>query len=229
MPNYNNRRDDRREMNAIQRDRIERRRELRRKSMITNAFVIGVIAVAVIGIIIAVVAMSGKNKPETKAAEPTAVTATIASGTQNTKETTAKTNPTQAYVSSQYDYSASSQDDNPYSYDDSTSSSQNSSQTSSSSASSAAEPGSIDDSGNSIHYTATGQTSYGYDWTYEGGGGIVDVSCNYNFDTNQYDFVITGLSEGTTSLTLYYNTDDGVQQPVTLNLSVDGNLNVSQI
>ena len=96
MANYNDRRDDRREMNAIQRDRMERRRELRRKSMITNAFVIGVIAIAVIGIVVGVIALTGKNKPETKASEPTAVTATIASGASSVKETTAKPQPTQA-------------------------------------------------------------------------------------------------------------------------------------
>ena len=80
-----------------------------------------------------------------------------------------------------------------------------------------------------FEYECHGATSYGYDWTYSGGGGIVSVSCNYNLDTHQYDFVITGLSEGTTSLTLYYNTADGVQQPVNMTVSVDSNLNVSQI
>ena len=80
-----------------------------------------------------------------------------------------------------------------------------------------------------MHYNAYGQTSYGYDWTYSGGGGIVSIYCTYDFDTKMYDFTITGVSPGTTNVTLYYNTDDGVQQPVNMTVSVDDNLNVTQI
>lgn len=221
MPNYN---DDHRP-NAIERDRMERRRQLKRKSMITNIVVVAVVAAVVIGIIIAIVALTGKNKKNDQNTEPTAVTATIASETQKPKATTAP-QPTVARSDDQ-NYVASSQDENTYSNPEEATTAAADPQTSSSAASS--DPGAAMSTGNSIHYTANGSTSYGYDWTYSGGSGIVSVSCNYNFDTHQYDFVITGLSEGTTSLTLYYNTADGVQQPVNMTVSVDSNLNVSQI
>ncbi|MBQ3329703.1 MAG: hypothetical protein IJG87_00825 [Ruminococcus sp.] len=224
MPNYN----DSHRPNAIERDRMERRRQLKRKSMITNILVIAVVAAVVIGIIIAIVALTGKNKKDDQNTEPTAVTATIASETQKPKATAAQ-QPTLARADGQND-AVTSQDDDVYgAAENSDDNSSSSSQTvSSSSASSDASSGAAMSTGNSIHYTASGSTSYGYDWTYSGGGGIVDVSCNYDFDTHQYDFVITGLSEGTTNLTLYYNTADGVQQPVNMTVSVDSNLNVSQ-
>ena len=153
------------------------------------------------------------------------MTATIASETQAAKETTNATTPqsTQPARDPALNNISSSQGDNaqqatlrerlPLR------GSRRSSQTSSAASS---DPGAAMSTGNSIHYTANGSTSYGYDWTYSGGGGIVSVSCNYNFDTHQYDFVITGVAPGTTTLTLYYNTADGVQQPV--NMTVQGAL-----
>ena len=84
-------------------------------------------------------------------------------------------------------------------------------------------------SGNAFHYYANGQTSYGYDWTYSGGGGIVNVSCNYDFNNHQYDFVLTGVAEGTSPITLYYYNANGEQMPVPMMISVDSNLNVTQI
>lgn len=219
--NYN----DRNRPNAIERDRMERRRQLRRKSMISNALVVGIIAVVAIGIVVAIITFTGKNKAS-DAAEPTAVTATIASATQPKATTAPK--PTQSSSSGQYGALTSSQED--YQSDNNDNDSSSSSQTSSSAVSSSPSSGMMSGGGsNTLHYTASGQTSYGYDWTYSGGGGIVGVDCSYNFDTHTYDFSITGLSEGVTTLTLYYNTDDGIQQPVNMTVSVDGNLNVTQI
>lgn len=223
MPNYN---DDHRP-NAIERDRMERRRQLKRKSMITNIAVIAVIAVVVIGIIIAIVALTGKNKKDDQNTEPTTVTATIASETQKPKATTAQ-QPTIARADGQND-AVTSQDDDIYGATEPDYNNTSSSQASSSASSAESGSSSAMSTGNSIHYTASGSTSYGYDWTYSGGSGIVSVECNYDFDSHQYDFVITGLSEGTTNLTLYYNTADGEQQPVNMTVSVDSNLNVSQI
>ena len=86
-----------------------------------------------------------------------------------------------------------------------------------------------DGKGTPLHVFTTGKTSYGYDWTYSGGGGIVNVSCNYDFNNHQYDFVLTGVSEGTSPITLYYYTADGQQMPVPMMINVDSNLNVTQI
>ena len=120
MANYNN---DHRP-NAIERDRMERRRQLRRKSMITNILVVAVIAAVVIGIIIAIVALTGKNKQENNTAEPTAVTATIASETQKPKATTAPQSSSSR--TDGQDDAVSSQEDAPYNateYDNDSSSS----------------------------------------------------------------------------------------------------------
>lgn len=212
--------DDREELNAIQRDRLERRRSIRRKSMITN-ITIGIVALAVVaGIIVAVVAMTGNSKKDDQ--EPTTVTATIASETQKPQET--KTQATQGSQQSQnatqpavIQYETQSQwqpETTADSYQQEAT----------------AAPGGTSGGGSStLHYYAFGKTSYGYDWTYSGGGGVVSVACDYSFDNNRYDFVLTGVSEGTATITLYYNTDDGVQVPVPMTVYVDSNLNVTQI
>lgn len=218
------------EPNAIERDRMERREQTRRKSRISSILVIVIAAAVIIGIIVAVVALVGKNKKPADT-EPTTVTATIASETQAAKETTDAATPqsTQPVRDPALSNIASSNSDAAQQETlPDTSSSSVSSDASSQTSSSAAEGGSHS-SGNVLHYTATGQTSYGYDWTYSGGGGIVSVSCNYDFNTKQYDFNITGVAPGTATLTLYYNTADGVQQPVNMTVQVDSNLNVTQI
>lgn len=223
------------EPNAIERDRMERREQTKRKGRITSILVIVIAAVVIIGIIIAVVALVGKNKKPADT-EPTTVTATIASETQ-VKESTAATTPksTQPARDPALNNISSSQDANsqqatlPASSSSSGSADASSQSSSSSASSSASSAGGSYSSGNALHYTATGQTSYGYDWTYSGGGGIVNVSCNYDFNSKQYDFNITGVAPGTASLTLYYNTADGVQQPVNMTVQVDSNLNVTQI
>ena len=224
------------EPNAIERDRMERREQTKRKGRVTSILVIVIAAVVIIGIIIAVVALVGKNKKSVGTGS-TVVTATIASETQAVKETTSATTPqsTQPARDPALNNISSSQDANsqqatlPASSSSSGSADASSQSSSSSASSSASSAGGSYSSGNALHYTASGQTSYGYDWTYSGGGGIVNVSCNYDFNTKQYDFNITGVAPGTASLTLYYNTADGVQQPVNMTVQVDSNLNVTQI
>lgn len=82
--------------------------------------------------------------------------------------------------------------------------------------------------GTPLHYYANGKTSYGFDWTYKTDNNIVSVSCNYNFNTQQYDFSIYGAAPGTAHITLYYNTADNVQVPVPMTVTVDSSLNVTQ-
>ena len=83
--------------------------------------------------------------------------------------------------------------------------------------------------GNPLHVTATGKTSYGYDWTYQGGGGLVELGCDYTFANNHYDFSIIGKAPGTSSMTIYYHTDNNTKVPVTVNFKVDSDLNVTAI
>ena len=208
-------------MNPIQRDRYERRMATRRKSMVTN-IVVGVVILAVI-IAIIVVAVNLLNKPKSGNTDPTDAAATTATVAQPTETSAAATQqPTQA---------AQQQDNNQNTYQQETQAQVQYStdvQIPTQSQYTTAPAAPVSQAG-VLHYSATGQTSYGYDWTYSGGGGIVSVTCNYDFNTKQYDFSITGVSEGTASLTLYYNTADGVSVPVPMTVSVDSNLNVTQI
>ena len=211
---------DEEKMNPIQRDRYERRMATRRKSMVTN-IVVGVVILAVI-IAIIVVAVNLLNKPKSGNTDPTDAAATTATIAQPTETSAAATQPTQA---------AQQQDNNQNTYQQETQAQVQYStdvQIPTQSQYTTAPAAPVSQAG-VLHYSATGQTSYGYDWTYSGGGGIVSVTCNYDFNTKQYDFAITGVSEGTASLTLYYNIADGVSVPVPMTVSVDSNLNVTQI
>ena len=211
---------DEEKMNPIQRDRYERRMATRRKSMVTN-IVVGVVILAVI-IAIIVVAVNLLNKPKSGNTDPTDAAATTATIAQPTETSVAATQPTQA---------AQQQDNNQNTYQQETQAQVQYStdvQIPTQSQYTTAPAAPVSQAG-VLHYSATGQTSYGYDWTYSGGGGIVSVTCNYDFNTKQYDFSITGVSEGTASITLYYNTADGVSVPVPMTVSVDSNLNVTQI
>lgn len=86
-----------------------------------------------------------------------------------------------------------------------------------------------DGTGAPLHISATGRTSYGYDWTYEDGGGIVEVGCDYTFDSEHYDFSIIGKEPGTASITIYYHTDTDHQSPITVSFTVDSNLVVTPL
>ena len=81
--------------------------------------------------------------------------------------------------------------------------------------------------GTPAHYYANGKTSYGFDWDYSADNSNFTVSCNYNFDKQQYDFCFYGTKAGTSHVTLYYFTADNVKVPVNLTVTVDSNLNVS--
>lgn len=85
------------------------------------------------------------------------------------------------------------------------------------------------DQGTPLHYYAYGKTSYGYNWDYSADSDIVNVSCEYNFDVHGYDLIVAGKAPGTANVTLYYFTDDNVSVPIHLTVSVDDDLNVTQI
>ena len=85
-----------------------------------------------------------------------------------------------------------------------------------------------DKTGTPLHYYANGKTSYGFDWTYDTDNANFAIRCDYNFDQQQYDFIIYGVTPGISHVTLYYNTSDNVQVPVNLTINVDNDLNVTQ-
>ncbi|MBQ9514828.1 MAG: hypothetical protein IJR57_01840 [Ruminococcus sp.] len=81
--------------------------------------------------------------------------------------------------------------------------------------------------GTPAHYYANGKTSYGFDWNYKTDNVNFVLRCDYNFNQQQYDFQFYGTTPGTAHVTLLYNTDDNVQVPVNLTVTVDDGLNVS--
>ena len=219
-----------RQPNAIERDRMERRRQVRRKSIITNVIVVAIVLAVIIGIIIAIVALVGGNKkPAEETAAPTAVTATIAPAATQTQQATTAAGSQQAtlYNSQSGLQSASSQEYNQDGQNDYSSPTQ--ADESSNGSSSEVSSGSGYSDGSALHYTANGSTTRGWDYTYNYDPSYVTVSCDYNTANNQYDFSIQGVSEGTTTLTLYYNLDDNTIVPVTMTIYVDSDLNVTQI
>lgn len=81
--------------------------------------------------------------------------------------------------------------------------------------------------GTPLHFRATGKTSYGYDWNYEGGSGLVKVGCDYTFANNEYDFSLIGKAPGVGTIKLYYNVGDSTKASATINFTVDEHLNVT--
>ena len=213
------------DMNAIERDRYERRMATRRRGMLTNIIVVAVIAAIIIAIIAVAVSMGKKDNEGDADPSAAATTATVAQPTaatsaatqqQSTQNGSAATQQQQYLQSTDVQIQQNTQPASEAAGDNSTT------------APAETPTGAPAVQGGVLHYYANGQTSYGYDWTYSGGGGLVNVDCKYDFDTDTYDFIITGVSEGTSDLTLYYNTDDGVQVPVYMTVNVDSSLNVTQ-
>ena len=81
--------------------------------------------------------------------------------------------------------------------------------------------------GTPLHVHVNGKTSYGYDWSYEGGGGLVKVGCDYTFADKDYDFSLIGTTPGTGTIKLIYHLDDATKTSTTINFTVDENLNVT--
>lgn len=83
--------------------------------------------------------------------------------------------------------------------------------------------------GKAVHVTASGQTSYGFNWTCSCDNQNYVISCNYNFSKHQYDFVIFGKEPGVSNITILYNTSDNTRQPEKVRLSVDNQLNATRL
>ena len=82
--------------------------------------------------------------------------------------------------------------------------------------------------GTPLHIYANGKTSYGFDWRITTDNKNYVITCNYNFDRQQYDFIIYGTEKGVSNTTIFYNTADNVQAPMPVTLNVDGALNVTK-
>ena len=234
---------DNNDMNPIERDRYERRMAVRRKSMFTN-IIVRVVIVAVVAAIV-VVAVNMLNKPKTAdtAATTAETTATIAGSSAPTSSTTAQ-EPAQANNNAvQQPAQNSNQQNNQAQQQTSTDvqlTPQNSVQ-----ASEQYDNGSVEEingdrvyvdnkhkspenTGTADHYYTYGSSAEGgFNWNYDADNSNFVVSCNYNFNQQQYDFSFYGSSPGTSNVTLYYYDSNGQWVSTYLTVNVDENLNVS--
>lgn len=230
---------DKKDMNAIERDRYDRRMATRRKGMFTNIIVIGVIVAVVIAIIVVAVSMGKKDK--TADTDPT-VTATVSSdatqaSTQQSTQGSSNT-PTQSAQGGQSQ--SETQAGIQYSTDVQTPTQSSGQQSTEQSGGSSVEEingeqvyidkkhTAPENSGSAGYYTAYGSSPEGgFNWNYDADNGNFTVACNYNFDQHQYGFAFYGVSPGTANVTLYYYDTAGNWTPVNLTVNVDNNLNVT--
>lgn len=231
------------EMNAIQRDRMERRKNTRRKSMIsTTVFIVAV--VAVLGLLIfGAVKLLGSNKDNNNnaVAADTTVNATIASGTVPAATQAQGVPSTQPSATSPTGQPVNPTSPSQYSADPAWQTPTESGSDTQTPA--ATENGSYinDDNvyidrkhpapegtGNSVQLPISGQVDGDFYWTYDADNGNCSVACDYDFANQQYIFHIYGASPGTTNLTLYYS-DNGSTQSQNVTISVDDNLNAALI
>ena len=84
-------------------------------------------------------------------------------------------------------------------------------------------------SGSALHFSGKGSTTEGYGWTYSADNDIVKVDCRYDFTTHSYDLIVTGKAAGTANVILYYSVGDNNQVSIPITVSVDSNLNITQI
>ena len=200
-------------------ERAERRRRSREKGKITSIIAVGVIVLALIAIIVVVIALIGKNQPaapteETVAAteQPTLYVPSTSSPTPSERATSAAQPTSPSYDETEAAPDVQDEPDTPDDTDDNDDDSDNS-------------PGSAFAAGGALHYYAYGGTSGGYNWTYDSMGDV-GVTCKYNFDEGQYDFTLTGISPGETSVTLIYYAADDQPVEVSLNVRVNDDLSV---
>ena len=195
-------------------ERMERRKKLHEKSMVTSIIAGVVIVLALIAIVIVVVALVKKNQTDVTP-EPT-VAVTEQPTLYRADPTEATTKPTEAVTSAPTTYVY------PTEQQVQTEATAAAPTTGENATASPAEQG-------ALYFYANGSTTYGYNWTYSGGGGIVNVTCNYDFSSAQYAFVLTGVGPGTAQVSLVYYTGDDQTVTVPMTVSVDENLKVTRI
>ena len=201
-------------------ERIERRKRNHQKYIVGNIIVGAVIIAVIVAVVIIVVSLVNKDKAPQQSAVTAAVTEQATAAPAPTQSAKGSNQNKQQATTPQSTQGNNDNDDD----DDDDDDQQNPTQTSPTGTSSA----SASSDGSILHYYATGKTTGGYNWDYSGGS-IVSINCTYNFSNQQYDFTIKGLAPGTDSFTLYYMASDDNKVAVPMTVSVDSNLNVTQI
>ena len=222
-------------MNSREYERLERRMKTRRKGIITSV-IAGIVILAAIAVIILVIVSLGKKDGANGQADAT---------TAVTEQPTLYV-PTQKSTSSATSAETSAQQYATYAQSATSGDQQSATQSGGydtvppTSASGSWDPQDVtskphyplplpEAEAGALHYQAYGKTSQGYNWTYSSTGAVVNITCTYNFTKQMYDFTISGTSPGTTSFTLVYYKDDNQPVNVPMTVSVDDNLNVTQI
>ena len=231
------------DMNAIQRDRMERRKNTRRKSMIsTTVFVVVIIAVLGALIFGAVKLLSKDNGNTAAVPSDTTVNATIASGTAPAATQAASSPATQPAATTPTGQVVTPTAPSRYATDPAWQTpTEAGGQTPETPAPTERRSYINDDNvyidqnhpapegtGNSVQYTVNGAVEGDFYWNYDADHGNCTVSCDYDFTNQQYIFHIFGASPGTTNLTLYYS-DNGSTLSKSLTISVDNSLNATQV
>lgn len=229
------------EMNAIQRDRMERRRNTRRKSMVSTAIFIVVIVAVLAAIIFGVVALVGKNKNNAEATQAATVGATIAASAAPTQPAATQLPSTNAELQRPQATTAANPADPAWQSGETTGSGASQQETASGSTSSTSSQGSYinDDNvyidrnhpapektGESADFRFNGAVDGNFYWNYDADNGNFVVSCDYDFTNQQYIFHFFGSEPGVSHVTLYCS-DNGVTVPVDLTVHVDDALNVT--
>jgi hypothetical protein len=228
-------------MNAIQRDRMERRRNTRRKSMVSTAIFAVVVVAVLAAIIFGVVALVGKNKNNAEPTQAATVGATIASGAAPTQPAATQLPSTNAELQRPQATTASSPADPAWQSSETTGSGVSQQETTASGSSSTSSQGSYinDDNvyidrnhpapektGESAEFRFNGAVDGNFYWNYDADNGNIVVSCDYDFTNQQYIFHFYGAEPGVSHVTLYCS-DNGVTVPVDLTVNVDDALNVT--
>ncbi len=228
------------EMNAIQRDRMERRRNTRRKSMVSTAIFAVVVVAVLAAIIFGVVALVNKNKSNTEPTQAATVSATIASGAAPTQPAATQLPSTNADLQKPQATVAANPADPAWQTGETTGSDNSQQETTASGSSTSSQGSYINDdnvyidrnhpapkkTGESAEFRFNGAVDGNFYWNYDADNGNIVVSCDYDFTNQQYIFHFYGAAPGVSHVTLYCS-DNGVTVPIDLTVNVDDALNVT--
>lgn len=82
-------------------------------------------------------------------------------------------------------------------------------------------------SGNDLHFVKFASDVQNYDWNYGTDTLNVKVTCDYDYNTQKYDFTIKGVTPGKSNVRLMFVNDMKQWETVTVEVNVDKNLKVS--
>ena len=222
-------------MNSREYERLERRMRTRRKNIIASVIAGIFIVAAVAAIILVVLSLNDKTRNSAQPEATVAVTEqpTLYTPAQNTvPSSVAKTEAGQTPTYARQDDSAQQSETEAQLYTENVDPQSSAEKRGGpqDATSSPHEPLPLPEAvAGALHFYADGGTTEGFNWTYSSYGTVANITCVYNFTQRQYDFIISGITPGTTSFTLVYYASDNDRVEVPMTVSVDEYLNVTRI